>query len=242
MNIPNYKEKYEKVIKTCMHCKSISDLTSNYHNSKNCIHKLCDSCFNDHVLKNRKLICRLCNDRHDRYFVEEPQEQNLNYRDYKIRKIIFDKYIYKRRNNFDSDEEYNKYLEKIEDIIEEYLSKDIKELNISQNKDEHDRNKAKYNEMLNSILKDRDTKSPIKLYAPNYNPDINKNSNNDNVMEIENNNYYQSKITKEIKLPCYKPNAKINLNKDLNKRKNAGGYNEKDVYNDLTKYAFGGFN
>jgi hypothetical protein len=239
MNIPNYKEKYDKGIKTCMHCTS--DLTSNYHNSKNCIHKLCDNCFINHFLKNPKFICRLCN---DRYFVEEPQDQNIYFRDYKIRKELFENYIYKRRDNFNTDEEYNDYLEEIENIIEEYLNKDMNELKISQNKVEHDTNKSKYNEILNLILKDRKSKSPIILYAPNYNTNYNnsKNLNNDNLMEIENNNIYETKIIREIKYPSYKPNAQINLIKDLNKRKNAGGYNEKNVYNDLTKYAFGGFN
>ena len=120
----------------------------------------------------------------------------------------------------------------------------MNELKISQNKVEHDTNKSKYNEILNLILKDRKSKSPIILYAPNYNTNYNnsKNLNNDNLMEIENNNIYETKIIREIKYPSYKPNAQINLIKDLNKRKNAGGYNEKNVYNDLTKYAFGGFN
>ena len=233
MNIPNYKE-YEKGIKTCMHCES--ELSSNYHNSKNCIHKLCDICFRNVFLKTPKFPCRLCKDRD---FIEEPQDQNLYVKDFKVRQKIFEDYIYKRRNNFNSDEEYNDYLEKIEDIIEEYLNKNINELQITQNKEEHDLNILKYNEELNLINKNRKSKSPIVLYAPNYSI---QNLNEDNLVKIENNNIYEPKIIREIKLPFYKPNAQINLIKDLNKRKNAGGYNEKEVYNDLIKYAFSGFN
>ena len=60
-------------------------------------------------------------------------------------------------------------------------------------------------------------------------------------MDVEVNNIYETKIIREIKLPYYKPNAEINIIKDLNKKKKAGGYNEEFVYNDLSKYSFGGF-
>ena len=239
MNIPNYKE-YEKGIKTCVNCSS--QLTSNIFYSKYCLHRLCDICYGKLFSeKNSKYYCKLCKDpkpQSSNDYFNKPQDQILYEKDYKIRQKIFEEYSYKRKENFNNENEYNEYLEGIEKIIEEYLSKNIKELILNKNFDPlHDINKTKYHDELNQIINERKKYSPKILYAPNY-TNLNVDDNN---MDVEVNNIYETKIIREIKLPYYKPNAEINIIKDLKKKKKAGGYNEEFVYNDLSKYSFGGF-
>ena len=98
--------------------------------SKKCLHKLCDGCFQKKFgVKGARFSCPFCSKNNpielsiDDYSKEFPLQVHF---DCDLdRRIKINKLINKRRENFESEEEYNIYLEFIEKCIQKNIEKEI---------------------------------------------------------------------------------------------------------------------
>ena len=106
--------------------------TTNYvYISKKCLHKLCDNCYKNKMkLIDSEYNCKFCeeeNKDNNSYkltredFSNKPILEEFYYKD----KVEREKLIYKRRDNFKSEEEYNEYLEFVEKCLRKNNLKEI---------------------------------------------------------------------------------------------------------------------
>ena len=150
MNIPRFDDKdYTK----CCSCGNEYEKEKSYI-SKKCLHKLCYKCYkNKFQIADSRFNCPHCKTEKESFelcqedFSQESPLQIIYDEDLKKRNIIM-QLVYKRRENFDTEEEYNSYLEYVEKCIQSNNINDIKK-KYPQSEEEREENyKKRQKEML----------------------------------------------------------------------------------------------
>lgn len=186
--------------------------------------------------------CKSCNEKGPGHeltdFLNKAQDECLYENDFKLRPLIYTRFMYKRMENFASEQEYDDYLESIEDLIEKHLGRELSDdFSGPQSKEELNNNLVKRDEELNALNKLRKAKDPSKIYTVKANI-----SQDDNLMDVDMPdtimNPYQT--ISYVRLPVYQKNAQIKLIKSIDKKIATGGYNYHQIYSGLSKYAYGG--
>ena len=124
--------------------------------------------------------------------------------------------MYKNKNSFQSEIEYDDYLEKIEELIEKYYDKEISDtFKGDQTKEELNINLIKRTEELNNLNRMKRIKDPNNIYNSKLDYS-NENEDSNVIMDIKEK---EMVIEPEIKtnvsnyrLPIYHENAPIILN------------------------------
>lgn len=211
--------------------------------SKKCLHKLCDGCFKKKFeIKGARFSCPFCPKDNplelskDDYSKEYPLQVHFDCdreRRYKINRLV-----YKRRENFSSEEEYNNYLEFIENCIQRSTEKDIEkeiikeiEKKYPQNQKEKEENEEKRKSDLEKIKKNLNDNDP-KFYK-----------NLKFVLDFEGNEISQEMlIENQIKYePVCAVEGKKKYIEDIEKAKKTGGYDINKIYSFLGIFAKAGF-
>lgn len=224
MNIPKFEDKdYTK-------CYCGKEYT---YISKKCLHKLCDKCFNiKFQLKNARFSCNFCKDGNEKYelvkedFTKESPLRIHYDEDLKKRNNII-QLVYKRKENFSSNEEYNAYLEFIEKCIQKNNEKEIQK-KYSQTKTERQENDEKRQNELEELKRKLRENSPTHYNSSKFCLDIyGKLINPEEFIE-------QNPITYE---PVKPTEEKIVYIRDLDKEKKTGGYDINKIYEFLGKFS-----
>jgi hypothetical protein len=247
MNIPSFNYKEYTICNNCS-----SELReSKIHYLKHCLHKLCDQCFR--IQRSNGYHCKKCDNKPNEDINDiliEPQDETNFKNDKKYRREFFmtDK-NFLIIDDFPNEDEYDNYLEEIEDKFQKYIKNKINDsdyVNINQNISNI--NLQKREDELNSIQKKSKSEDPSKKYNSKYEingDDINMyddgNTGGLNNHLNQNKFSYKKYNIKNIRMPLYMEKIRIPIVKDLEKKKKAGGYNNEIVYNYLTDYALGGF-
>lgn len=138
------------------------------YTSKRCLHKLCEHCFSRKFnIYGAKFECPYCkNETSEKIelsyddFTKESPLQRLYEEDLKSRNEIYN-LIYKRKENFQSNDEYNRYLEWVEKCIQKNNEKEIAK-RYFQNEKERAENDAKRSKEI-KYLRDK-----LEEYNPNH--------------------------------------------------------------------------
>lgn len=211
--------------------------------SKKCLHKLCDGCFKKKFeIKGARFSCPFCPKDNplelskDDYSKENPLK--VHYDCDRERRNKINSLVYKRRENFLSEEEYNNYLEFIENCIQRSTEKDIEkeikkeiEKKYPQNQEEIDKNKEKRKSDLE------------KMEEKLKNNDPNSYKNLKFVIDYEGNEISQE-ILKDNQIkyePVCAVEGKNKFIEDIEKAKKTGGYDINKIYSFLGIFAKGGF-
>ena len=223
MKIPIYNnENYEKCFCGEMNYAYIS---------RRCLHKLCESCFkkkfpsliNEYIC----LSCQKENKGNTIYKLKRDDFSNKSLleefydRDKKEREKLM-KLIYKRRENFESEEEYNNYLENVEKCLRKNNIKEI-EKKYSQNINEKDENNEKRKKYLRTIEEKIRENSPT-----HYN-------NSKFIIDFEG-NFEEEKELDPIRFLT----DTIKYIPDPEKEKICGGYRINNIYQFLSNFSKGG--
>ena len=248
MNIPKFDiSEYTR----CSYCGNAftSQFNRNIYYSKLCLHKLCENCYRSYVLPGKVIYkCKACNESAPlsevKDFSIKPQDELFYEADIKIRRLILSKFMYKNKNSFQSEIEYDDYLEKIEELIEKYYDKEISDtFKGDQTKEELNINLIKRTEELNTLNRMKRIKDPNNLYNSKIDF-INENEESNPIIEIKDK---EMVVEPEIKtnvrnyrLPIYHENAPIILNRNFKKKVKAGGYDQEKVFESYAIYAKGG--
>ena len=206
--------------------------------SKKCLHKLCESCFNKKFqIKDKRYNCDCCANKNEPLelsqedFSREPPLQIICDEDLKIRNLAY-KSVYKRKENFSTNEEYNEYLEYVEKCIR---NNDVDKLEkrYSQNYKEKEENYSKRQKELEELRKKLIENSPTHYKNSKFRIDFDGNEINMEDIDEPNNqiNYEPIKIIKQT----------VFYAKDEDKEKTAGGYNVKNLYEFLSDFSKLGF-
>ena len=199
--------------------------------SKKCLHKLCDSCYNNKFkIYGAKLICEYCKiELYQEDFTKIPPLQLHYDEDLKRRKIIND-LVYKRRENFSTDDEYNNYLECVEKLVQRKIENEI-EKKYPQTKMEKKENYEKREKELEEIKINLKENSPMHYNSSKFCFDFEGNEINPAELIVETTQFVE---VKEIK-------KKMKYIHDLEKEKKTGGYNINKIYEFLAIYSKNGF-
>ena len=206
--------------------------------SKKCLHKLCESCFNKKFqIKDKRYNCDCCAHQNEPLelsqedYSREPPLQIICDEDLKKRNLAY-KSVYKRKENFSTNEEYNEYLEYVEKCIR---NNDIDKLEkrYSQNYKERDENYSKRQKELEELRKKLIENSPTHYKNSKFRIDFDGNEINMEDIDEPNNqiNYEPIKIIKQT----------VFYAKDEDKEKTTGGYNIKKLYEFLSDFSKLGF-
>lgn len=227
MKIPKFEDEcYNK-------CYCGNDYT---YTSKKCLHKLCDSCYNNKFkILGAKFTCPNCQKENETLelcqedFTKLSLLQNHYDEDLKRRRNI-NKKIYKRKENFLSIDEYNKYLESVEKCIQRANEKEI-ENKYSQNKIEKEENYEKREKELEEINKLIKENSPMHYNSSKFYFDFEGNEINPEELIVEQNQIVELRPVKE----------KIIFIADIDKERKSGGYDINKIYEFLSSYSKAGF-
>ena len=206
--------------------------TTNYvYISKKCLHKLCDNCYKNKMnLIDSEYNCKFCeeeNKDNNSYkltiedFSNKPILEEFYYKD----KVEREKLIYKRKDNFKSEEEYNEYLEFVEKCLRKNNIKEI-EKKYFQSSNEKEENKDKKEKELRAI-KDTIRENSTTQY------------NNTKIcinLEENINQEDKNKVIDPIKI-IEEP---ISYIPNVEKEKISGGYDTNNIYQFLSNFSKGG--
>ena len=227
MKIPKFSDKnYKK-------CSNCGVTNSAYYISRKCLHKLCSNCYKNKLpLINSEYTCKLCHEENKENnfnklsredFADKPILEDFYHKD----KIEREKLIYKRIENFKSEEEYNEYLEFVEKCLRKSNLKEI-EKRYNQDKNEKEQNDLEKKKRLELI------KEKIRDNSPTH-------YNNTKIcIDLFDGNIKQEEIRREND-PITIIEETINYIKDDEKEKICGGYNKNQIYDFLSVFSRGGF-
>ena len=246
----------------CARCKSELSPNSKVYYSKYCLHKLCDTCYRAHFSANKQYKCTLCGEKghtHDTNdFFFEPQDRRYYDRDIKLRQFILASAFYRKEESFPTTEDYDNYLEQIEDLIEkkvedqtkaetmdineQELRKEFQNCGIEmQPKEQLDLNLQKRQNEIDNLRRQNARRDPKRIYNSKHTveeedivPDLKDVDMVDTVPTINMN------INTNVRLPIYREGGRFKIEKDVNKEILAGGYNNELIYRDCIFYAKGG--
>ena len=230
MKIPKFND---KDFTKCIECGRTNPP---FYVSKKCLHKLCYRC---HGLKfefSDEYECQLCQaENKDNYFyklnkddfIENPLEDFYK-KDKKKREN--EKFIYKRKENFKSNEEYNDYLEYVEKCLSKFDFEEFgRELEKKYPQDENEKKKNK--EIKKEKIGEIDMMI-IKNSPTNYN-------NTKICIDFDGNIKQEDVVRKEID-PITIIQETINYIKNPEKEKICGGYNINKIYEFFSVFSKGG--
>ena len=237
MNIPkfNYDEYYKCDV--CNHQKGEMNC------SIKCLHKLCETCYPKKFgVEYARYKCQFCEkakrntELSMKDYIKKAPLKELYENDIKKRKDIYKKYLYKRRENFNSDEEYNQYLEFIEDCIKNEYSQNEIDRKYKQDKKEREQNLENLEKELALIKKKIKDNDPISHNQNKFiiGEDFNLQSDH---MEIE-----EESNQINVSPLKYVEGAKIKIVPDKENEKKAGGYSSNNIKQFLSWYSKAGFN
>lgn len=233
---------------SCLKC--YKDPRKRCYFSKYCLDKLCEDCYKNHFVNETTIISCSCKkhfySRKDftKYF---PYEEE--------RKLINDKYL-KIRENFSNKEEYDSYLLKVEDLVQNLEKHSINEI-IENIQIQHpiklqNTNKNKKNHELKRLLELCNITNPMNMYLDKESYFKAENASilydfnisegmliNFNESNLNNTNIVRDLNSKNIKLPVLQ---NIIVNRTGNKllEKEAGGYIYKTIFKEYSNYALNG--
>ena len=203
------------------------------YTSKKCLHKLCEKCYNNKFgVIGESIQCHVCSQylyRED-YSKEAPLQIHFE-EDMKRRRNI-NQLIYKRKENFPSNEEYNTYLEFVEKCIQAKNEKEI-EKKYSQNKKEKEDNFERRQKELDEIKKKVRENSPMHYNSSKFCLIV-----DDGILRDPYEMEEQNPINME---PVRVVEEKINYIPDLDKRKMTGGYDTKKIKEFFSIFSKAGF-
>lgn len=246
MNIPDFDI---TEFTRCSNCSTEFSSNRNVYHSRQCLHKICENCFRSLVLPGMVMYkCKSCNEAaplaSSKDFSTKPQDEILYEKEYKMRREILGQFMYKHIDSFNSEKEYDDYLEKIEDLIEKYYDKGLNEnFSGNQTKEELNMNLVKREGILNILNKKKKERDPNNIY--NSKIDFSQ-ENNDNLMELEEeeepviNQDLQNINFSKLRSPIYHKNANIVIIRNQEKKIKTGGYDVDKVYGYYSNYAKGG--
>jgi len=206
--------------------------------SKKCLHKLCESCFNKKFqIKDKRYSCDCCSNNNEPLelsqedYSREPPLQIICDEDLKKRNLIY-KSVYKRRDNFSTDEEYNDYLEYVEKCIR---NNDIEKLEkkYPQSLKEREDNYLERQKELEELRKKLIENSPTHYKNSKF------------IIDLEGNEIFFGDIDDRGDQINYEPlkciEEKVFYVPDEDKEKATGGYNIKNIYEFLSDFSKLGF-
>ena len=230
MRIPKFDEdNFSK----CCNCQNEYTYTSN-----RCLHKLCDHCYNKKFnILGAKFECPYCKKENNEKvelsyddFTKESPLQSHYKEDLKRKNEIYN-LIYKRKENFQSNDEYNRYLEFVEKCIQKNNEKEITK-KYFQNEKERAQNDEKRLKDLEDLRRQLKENSPNHYNSSKFCIDFEGNEIIRGETPIEQNtNIIEVKFVEEI----------ISLIKDEEKMKKAGGYNINKIKEFFSNYSKVGF-
>ena len=228
MKLPKFDD---KIFKKCSCCES--ELSRNGYVSIKCLHQLCDNCFKNKLpLIESVYECKLCKDENNSYTLSI-KDFKLNYDNHKILYEFYlkdkserGKIIYKTRDDFNSEEEYNDFLEYVEKCLKRNNLEDIKK-RYSQSATEKERNEKEIKNKLDTIKEKIAQNDPTNFNNLKFR--ISLEEGNQNQEEIFNND------------PIVIMHETVNYIKDEEKEKICGGYNLNKINAFLSFYSKGGF-
>lgn len=201
------------------------------YTSKKCLHKLCDSCYNNKFkMYGAKFICEYCKIELFQDDFTKIAPLQMHYDDDLKRRKIINQLVYKRRENFSTDEEYNKYLECVEKYIQRKIENEI-EKKYPQTKKEREENNEKREKELDEMKISLKENSPMHYNSSKFYFDFEGNEINPAELIVEPTQFVEVKAVKE----------KIKYIPDLEKEKKTGGYNTNKIYDFLAIYSKAGF-
>ena len=226
MKIPifNY-DNYEKCVCGAFNCK---------YTSKKCLHKLCDNCYpkKERLLINNEYNCQFCNDENKESNIYKFKREDFSSKPlleefYEKDKREREKLIYKRRENFFTEEEYNDYLE--------YVEKCLRKNNIKELEKKYKQDNNEKEENINKRKRDKNSlDEKIKENSPTqYN-------NSRIIIDFEGNIKQSVEAVKELD-PIKIIEDTIQYKVDQEKEKICGGYNINSIYQFLSNFSKGGF-
>ena len=204
--------------------------------SQKCLHKLCDKCYKKYFqIKGARYSCPYCKDGNEKlelsqedYIKESPLRIHYD-EDFKRRNNIF-QLVYKRKENFSSNEEYNIYLEFVEKCIQRNNEKEI-EKKYPQTKKEREENDEKRLKELEEIKRKLRDNSPTHYNSSRFIIDL------EGEIKLKEDYIEQNPITYERVKPT---EEKIEYIKDIDKEKKTGGYDINKIYEFLSIYSKSG--
>ena len=223
MKIPKFNDKNYR---TC-----ICGTTNYVYISKKCLHKLCDNCYKNKMkLIDSEYNCKYCeeeNKDNNSYklsrddFSNKPILEEFYYKD----KVEREKLIYKRKDNFKSEEEYNEYLEFVEKCLRKNNIKEI-EKKYFQSSSEKEENKDKKEKELRLIKDAIRENSPTQYNNTKICINLEENINQED----------KNKVIDPIKI-IEEP---ISYIPNVEKEKISGGYDTNNIYQFLSNFSKGG--
>jgi hypothetical protein len=227
MKIPVFDDKNYKIC-SCCSC----EFSKNVYISTKCLHKLCDNCYKNKMsLLDSIYECKLCQSENKNNSMKlkrsdfKPNSNNnlILEEFYRNDKLKREQIIYKRRENFHSQEEYNDFLEYVENCLKRNNLDDI-----NKKYTQSDREK----EINEKSLKDKLESIKNKIADPtSYN-------NSKFVINLDEGIPIQEEIIND---PIVIIEETINYIKDEEKEKICGGYNINKIYGFLGTFSKGGF-
>lgn len=206
--------------------------------SKKCLHKLCDKCYNKKFqIKGTRISCPYCKEGNELFelsqedFSKEPPLRNHFDEDLKIRNRIIQS-IYKRKENFANNEDYNLYLEFFENCVLRNNEKDI-EKKYQQTKNERERNDEERLKEIKDLERKLKDNSPTHYNASKFCFIL----DNDEI-KIEEPSEPKPPINSE---PIRPIEEKITFIEDLDKEKETGGYDINKIKEFFIAFSRSGF-
>ena len=230
MKVPKFDDrKYNE-------CSSCENIANSYFISIKCLHKLCDICYKNKMRMNT-YECKFCqneNKGNNSYrlskedFIKNDSNNNSILKDfYRRDKTNREKIMFKTRENFKSEEEYNDFLEYVEKCLKKNNLDDIQKI-YSQSNEEKERNKKERKEKIETM------REKISKNEPNS-------YNNTKICITLFEEGIQNQEEK-IKIdPIVVIEQKINYIKDEERERICGGYNINNIYEFLSNFSKGGF-
>ena len=221
MKIPKFKDDNYR---TCSNCGRANFA----YVSKKCLHKLCEKCYDSKMtLFNSEYNCNFCQkeDKENKIykltredFSNKPILEEFYYKD----KAEREKLIYKRKENFKSEEEYNDYLEFVEKCLRKNNLKELEKKYYQDINEKEENYKKKENEL--NVLKNK-----IRDYSPTH-------YNNTRICIDLDDNKNQEEIRRDID-PIVIIEEKIKYIPNKEKEKICGGYNINKLYQFLSNFS-----
>ena len=232
MKIPKFEDRNYSICSECSRNECM-------YISKKCLHKLCDTCYkNKFKILGSKYLCAFCQKENDpvELFQEDFSKESpfqIHYDEVSKRRDYIYNLVYKRRENFTSNENYNKYLEDIEKyVLKNNNEKEIEKLYF-QNENEREENNEKRKKELEDIYRKLKENSPMHYNSSKFCFDFEGNEINPEELKVETN-----PIIKEAKWT----QEEFTFIPDIEKQKKTGGYNSNKIYEFFANYSKAGFN
>lgn len=232
MRLPTFDDKDYTICSSCHRDYSYMLI------SKKCLHKLCESCFSTKFqIKDKRYTCEFCAKKNEPLelsqedYSRQPPLEIICNEDLKRRNSIY-KSVYKRKENFSTNEDYNLYLEYVEKCIRNNDIEKLEKKYPQSNKEKEENNLKRQKEL-------DDLKTKLKENSPTHY------RNSKFVIDDEGNEInmdeYDEPINQIIyeKIRCFEKT--IYIRQDEDKEKATGGYNIKNIYEFLSEFSKLGF-